>query len=53
MRLIDIGTSARVTAEGELIIKAFLPFSKTNTLMAPAFMSLWDYFDYMREYFAK
>ncbi len=53
MRLIDVGTSAHVTADGELIIKAFLPFSKTNKLMASAFMSLWDYFDYMRAYFVK
>lgn len=53
MRLIDVGISAHVNAEGELIIKAFLPFSKTNRLMAPAFMSIWNYFDYMRGYYTK
>lgn len=53
MKIIDVGTSAHISSDGELVVKAYLPFVKTSKFMQPTYAPRWDYFDYCRYYYEK
>lgn len=51
MKLIDVGSYVEISDSGELLLKAYIPYIKINSLANTPPHAEWSYFDYSRAYY--